>query len=74
MELRSWVFATAKSCEKIVGPLLSRFVLLEIPKYTFEVFKEIVLSRLARQKVDRVLRLLLLKSSGIDLIQEMLGI
>lgn len=33
MELVSWVFATANSCQKIIKPLLSRFVILEIPVY-----------------------------------------
>jgi hypothetical protein len=48
MELTSWVFASANSCEKISEPLLSRFMVLEIPEYTFGQFKEIVVSRLKR--------------------------
>jgi Holliday junction DNA helicase RuvB len=51
MELTSWVFATANSCEKIINPLLSRFVVLDIPEYTFEQFREIAISRLAKEKV-----------------------
>src|SRR5213593_4330750 len=34
MQLTSWVFATANSCDKIIQPLLSRFAILEIPEYT----------------------------------------
>ena len=30
IEVVSWVFATANSCEKIIEPLLSRFLVLEI--------------------------------------------
>jgi ATP-dependent Lon protease len=52
MELTSWVFATANSCEKIIKPLLSRFVILEMPEYTFEEFSEIALIRLTRENVD----------------------
>ena len=52
MELVSWVFATANSSEKIIGPLLSRFVILEVPEYTFEEFCEIAVTRLGKEKVD----------------------
>jgi Holliday junction DNA helicase RuvB len=53
MELTSWVFATANSCQKIIEPLLSRFLVLEIPEYTFEQFTEIAVSRLAKEKLDK---------------------
>ena len=53
MELTSWVFATANTCEKIIEPLLSRFLVLEIPEYTFEEFTEIAVSRLTKEKVDK---------------------
>jgi holliday junction DNA helicase RuvB len=53
MQLTSWVFATANSCKKISVPLLSRFLVLEIPEYTIEQFTEIALSRLTKEKVDK---------------------
>jgi Holliday junction DNA helicase RuvB len=53
MELTSWVFATANSCHKIIEPLLSRFVVLEMPEYTFEQFTEIAVRRLTKEKVDK---------------------
>ena len=53
MELMSWVFATANSCDKIIEPLLSRFVVLEIPDYTFEEFKEIAVSKLGKEKIGK---------------------
>ncbi len=52
LELTSWVFATANNCEKIIEPLLSRFVVLEIPEYTFEEFTDVAIKRLAKEKVD----------------------
>jgi len=55
MELSSWVFATANSCEKIIESLLSRFLVLEIPEYTFEEFREIAVNRLGKENVDRIL-------------------
>jgi MoxR-like ATPase len=55
MELTSWVFATANSCEKIIEPLLSRFAILEIPEYTLEEFREIAISRLKKDNVDESL-------------------
>jgi holliday junction DNA helicase RuvB len=53
MELTSWVFATANSCQKIIEALLSRFLVLEIPEYTFAEFREIAVSRLAKENVDK---------------------
>ena len=53
MQLTSWVFATANSCKKISVPLLSRFLVLEIPEYTFEEFREIAVSRITKEKVDK---------------------
>jgi Holliday junction DNA helicase RuvB len=52
MELTSRVFATANSSEKIIKPLLSRFVLLSIPEYTFEEFSDIAVTVLTHENVD----------------------
>jgi Holliday junction DNA helicase RuvB len=52
MQLTSWVFATANNCGKIIEPLLSRFVILEVPEYTFEEFVEISITRLAKENVN----------------------
>jgi holliday junction DNA helicase RuvB len=51
MELTTWVFATANSCERIIRPLLSRFLVLELPEYTFEEFSKIALAELTKEKV-----------------------
>ena len=53
LEVVSWVIATTNSLEKIIEPLLSRFVVLEIPDYTFAEFTDIAISRLAKEKVNR---------------------
>jgi holliday junction DNA helicase RuvB len=52
MELTSWVFAAANSYERILKPLLSRFVVLAIPEYTFNEFREIALLRLRQENVE----------------------
>jgi Holliday junction DNA helicase RuvB len=57
IQLTSWVFATANSCDKIIQPLLSRFAILEIPEYNFEEFTEIALTRLARENIDKPIAL-----------------
>jgi len=49
MELTSWFFATANSCDKIIELLLSRFVVLEIPKYTFEKLTDLAIKMLAKE-------------------------
>lgn len=52
IELTSWVFATANSRQKIIEPLLSRFVVLKIPEYTFDEFSEIAVTRLRKENID----------------------
>jgi holliday junction DNA helicase RuvB len=59
MKLTSWVFATANSIDKISEPLLSRFLVLKIPLYTFEQFKQIAVFRLKQEKVDGELALII---------------
>ena len=59
MKLTSWVFSTANSCDKIIEPLLSRFVALEISEYTFEEFTEIALVRLKKENVDESLAIII---------------
>lgn len=54
IELSSRVFATANSCEKIIEPLLSRFVVLEIPEYNFKEFKDVVAYRLKKENLDEM--------------------
>jgi MoxR-like ATPase len=51
IELTSWVFATANSYEEIIEPLLSRFLVMEVPEYTFEEFSQISVARLARENI-----------------------
>ena len=55
MNLTSWVFGTANSTDKIIEPLLSRFVILHVPDYTFEEFTEVAISRLAKENVNRII-------------------
>jgi MoxR-like ATPase len=63
MQLASWVFATANSCDKIIQPLLSRCAILEIPEYTFEEFTEIALTRLARENIYKPIALSIAEKS-----------
>lgn len=53
IQLTSWVFASANTCEKITQPLLSRFVILQIQEYTFEEFNKIVVIRLKNDNIDQ---------------------
>ena len=54
IQLTSWVFATANSCQKIIEPLLSRFVILEMAEYTLEEFYEIADTRLKKEGVHEL--------------------
>ena len=67
MELTSWVFATANSDVKIIEPLLSRFVVLEVPEYTFEEFKEIAITRLGQENVDEYIAATIAEKVWIEL-------
>jgi len=53
LELISWVFASANNTERIIEPLLSRFLILHVPDYTFEEFTNIAINRLAKEKLNR---------------------
>jgi MoxR-like ATPase len=59
IELTSWVLATANSCQKIIEPLLSRFFVVEIPEYTYEEFREIAVTRLRKENVDKSLAVMI---------------
>ena len=52
MELSSWVFATCNNSEKIIEPLLSRFVVLGVPEYSFEEFVRVAVSKLGKENID----------------------
>lgn len=57
--LHSSVFASANSCENISEPLLSRFIILKIPEYTYEEFKQIAVIRLREEGIDEKLALMI---------------
>ena len=47
------VFATANCSSRVIEPLLSRFIVLQLPEYTFEEFRDIGLLKLGRTKLSR---------------------
>jgi Holliday junction DNA helicase RuvB len=53
MQLKTWVFATSNGIEKILEPLLSRFVVLHFQPYTFEEFHEIAIKKMGNEGIDR---------------------
>jgi replication-associated recombination protein RarA len=67
MRLSTWVFATANSCEKILEPLLSRFLVLDIPEYTFEQFQQIALFKLKKEGVDEMTATMIVEKVWKDL-------
>ena len=54
MVLHSSVFASANSCTKIIEPLLSRFLVIKIPDYSFEEFRDIAVFQLKKEKIDEM--------------------
>jgi Holliday junction DNA helicase RuvB len=67
IELISWVFATANNCKKIIEPLLSRLVVLEVPEYSFEEFTDIAIRRLAEEKVNKHLAIIIAEKVWTEL-------
>ncbi|CAN5641028.1 hypothetical protein BH18THE1_BH18THE1_18580 [soil metagenome] len=55
IHLSTSVFASANSCKTISSPLLSRFLVLNIPDYTYEKFHEVATIKLSKDKIDKKL-------------------
>jgi hypothetical protein len=70
MQLKCWVFATSNSYANLIEPLLSRFVILIMPEYSFDEFIEIASGRLRKRMSMSALQDSLLKKFGMNLIQE----
>jgi DNA polymerase III delta prime subunit len=72
-QLKTWVFASCNSADKLLSPLITRFRVIQFKPYTEEEFVEIVLNVLDREEgVDRDVALIIadsvfnkLKSSNI---------
>jgi hypothetical protein len=52
MQLKCWVFATGNSYANLIEPLLSRFVILIMPEYSFDELIEIASGRLRKENVN----------------------
>jgi len=64
MELLSSVFAGVNSCENISEALLSRFIILKVPEYKFEEFKQVAVIRLKDEGVDEKQALLIAQKAS----------
>jgi MoxR-like ATPase len=71
-QLKTWVFASCNSTDKLLPPLITRFEDIHFRPYTEEEFVEIVVNVLDREGIDRDIALLIadgvfnrLKSSNI---------
>ena len=49
-QLTSWVFATSNDTARMTGPLLSRFVIKQVPAYSYDQFREIAVTRLVNEE------------------------
>jgi MoxR-like ATPase len=71
-QLKTWVFASGNTTDKLLQPLLSRFTVIHFKPYTEDEFREIVVNVLDREGVDKGIALIIadgvfntLKSSNI---------
>lgn len=51
--LKTWVFATSNGTDKMLTPLLSRFMVLHFKQYKFENFHEITVHMLSNEGISR---------------------
>jgi ATP-dependent Lon protease len=49
-QLKSSVYATSNSTKKMLDPLLSRFVVIKVEKYSYEEFKEVAMKILLERE------------------------
>src|SRR5918998_3948930 len=50
--LKTWVFATSNGTERMLTPLLSRFIVLHFKQYKYENFREIAVHILAQEGIS----------------------
>jgi Holliday junction DNA helicase RuvB len=50
--LKTWVFATSNATDRMLTPLLSRFIVLRFKQYTFDAFQEVSTQILGREGVQ----------------------
>jgi hypothetical protein len=55
-QLKTWVFASCNSTEKLLAPLITRFTVMQFKPYTEEEFVEIVVNVLDREEGLRLFR------------------
>ena len=52
-QLKTWIFATSNSTDRILTPLLSRFMVLHFKQYKYETFQEVAVHLLCREGIPR---------------------
>ena len=51
-QMKTWVFATSNGTERMLTPLLSRFIVLHFKQYRYENFREIAVHILAQEGIS----------------------
>jgi len=54
-QLKTWIFATSNSTDRMLTPLLSRFMVLHFKQYKYETFQEVAVHLLCREGISRVI-------------------
>lgn len=52
-QLKTWIFATSNSTDRMLTPLLSRFMVLRFKQYKYETFQEVAVHLLCREGISR---------------------
>src|SRR5919201_7092827 len=52
-QLKTWIFATSNSTDRMLMPLLSRFMVIHFKQYKYETFQEVAVHLLCREGICR---------------------
>ena len=52
-QLKTWIFATSNSTDRMLTPLLSRFMVLHFKQYKYETFQVVAVHLLCREGISR---------------------
>ena len=66
-KMKLWIFATSNDVERLSEPLRSRFMELHLEEYTYEEFTDIAIRRLAEEKINKHLAIIIAEKVWTEL-------
>ena len=66
-KMKLWIFATSNDVERLSEPLRSRFMEFHLEEYTYEEFTDIAIRRLAEEKINKHLAIIIAEKVWTEL-------